>query len=323
MEILLDRENLIKKKQALCEERIEKLHQDFPRLREIAEELGRLCLERIRVGILDKNPYKATEIDREVSSLIKEKELILKANSLPLDIYEPQWDCVKCQDKGYLEPGVLCQCFKQERLEHLFGQSRITGNMRDKTFNNFSTCYYHDEKSMLDKVHRCLNFVEKLAKGERQNNLFFSGDVGRGKTHLSLAIANEVMLLGRTVIYYRIDDLLDAIRQYKYEKEQELSGNNCQLQLLRSVDLLIIDDLGAETLTPFAENQIRMIIEDRNNLNKPWIINSNLSIEELQKIYGQRITDRIIEKSYIFSFEAPHSIRETLRRQAKNQKNGH
>lgn len=321
MRRLLDREALIKAKQEECEKKIELLHTKFPRLREIEEELGRLSLERIKVGILSKDANRAKEIDKEAALLFKEKEFILKANGIPLTIYEPQWNCPKCQDKGYLNPGELCSCYQQERIEHLFKQSGITGNMRSKSFDNFDTSYYDDPVAMEDKVRRCRNFVHNLVQGKKQNNLLFTGAIGRGKTHLSLAIANEALKKGCTVIYYRIEDLLDAIRQYKYENDQGLIGAKQQLSFLKEADLLIIDDLGVESLTSFAENQIQMIIEDRNNLDKPWIINSNLDVEELQRTYGQRITDRIIEKSYIFSFEAATSIRVILRRKDTTKKN--
>ncbi|NLW24498.1 MAG: ATP-binding protein [Clostridia bacterium] len=311
---MLARDILIQNKIAECEKKIALLHKRFPRLEEIAQEVSRLSIERIRVGLIERNTEKAKSIDKKVLNLLKEKEYILKANNLPLDIYEPDWDCPQCKDRGYIEPGVLCECFKQERYDRIFSQSGLIGNMREKTFANFNVNYYLDPAGMEKKVERCKEFAAKLIKKEPQNNLFFTGEVGRGKTHMSVAIANEVMKQGVTVIYKRIDDLLDIIREYKYQREENGPSETSQLEFLVDVDLLIIDDLGTESLTPFAENQLRMLIEDRNNLNKPWIINSNLSIKELQTKYGQRITDRIIEKTDIFAFESSMSIRELLRR---------
>ncbi|NLT95354.1 MAG: ATP-binding protein [Clostridia bacterium] len=318
---MIHREALIHKKMEECEQKIKLLHERFPRLKEIAEEISRLSYEMINVGILKKNRFRAAQIDKEVKLLLKEKELILKANSIPLNIYEPEWDCPKCQDRGYIDPGVLCECYKRERLDAIFQQSGISGNNENKTFANFDVSFYRDAKSMQDKVERCKEFALKVVKKENQNNLFFTGPVGRGKTHLSLAIANEVLKQGATVIYKRIDDLLDIIREYKYNREGEQLDKNFQLDYLKNVDLLIIDDLAAENITPFAQNQIRIIIEDRNNYNKPWIINSNLNINELQDYYGQRVTDRIIEKADIFSFESEMSIRELLKKREIESKN--
>jgi len=311
---MIDRETLIKKKIEECNQKIEVLHNNFPRLKEITEEISRLSYERINVGIFKKNPVRAREIDKEVKLLLKEKELILKANSIPLNIYEPEWDCPKCQDRGYISPGVLCECYKQERLDFLFKQSGIRGNMEKQTFQTYDISYYKDPQGMQKKVVRCKEFVKKLINKEKQNNLFFTGDVGRGKTHLSVAIANEALHQGVTVIYKRIDDLLDIIREYKFQRELENIEKDYQLKYLKEVDLLIIDDLGAENITPFVENQMRILIDDRNNLDKPWIINSNLTTQQLQHKYGQRLTDRLIEKADIFVFETDMSIRELIKR---------
>ena len=100
----------------------------------------------------------------------------------------------------------------------------------------------------------------------------------------------------------RMDDLLDLIREYKYDRDQSDRDNPFELEQLKRCDLLVIDDLGAETVTPFAVNQIRIIIEERNMRNKPWIINTNLSISGIQSTYGARVADRIIEKAAFFDF---------------------
>lgn len=310
---MIQREALIQKKIEECEKKIDLLHRKFPRLQEIADEISHLSFELISVGILKKNPMRVAQIDKEVKYLLQEKALILKANSIPVSIYEPEWDCPRCQDRGFVTPGILCECYKKDKRDAIFQKSGISGNMETKTFDNFDVSFYQDVKGMLLKVERCRDFAHKVVNGEKQNNLFFTGAVGRGKTHLSLAIANLILKQGGTVIYKRIDDLLDIIREYKFNRENDESDKNLQLDYFKKVDLLIIDDLGAENVTPFAQNQIRILIEDRNNFNKPWIINSNLNINELQDYYGQRVTDRIIEKADFFSFESEMSIRELLK----------
>ncbi|WP_084054390.1 ATP-binding protein [Desulfonispora thiosulfatigenes] len=303
-----------------CELRIRELHNCFPRLREISEEISKLSMQRIKVGLYEKNYSKAKIIDEQMNQLLEEKTLILKANSISLDIYEPKWNCSTCKDKGYVRPGVLCDCYKQEHFDQLFFKSGIKGNMQVQTFDNFKLSYYKDPIAMSKKIERCKDFVRKIVAKEGQNNLFFTGDVGRGKTHLSVAIANLAMNQRKTVIYKRIDDLLDIIREYKYQRDGGSLECNKQLEYLKEVDLLVIDDLGTESLTPFAETQIRMLIEDRNILDKPWIINSNLSIKNLQVKYGARITDRIIEKADIFYFESEMSIRELKRSRQISEK---
>lgn len=305
----MNREQLRQEKQAQCDARIEQLHQAIPRLAEIADEISLLGVNRIRIGVLQKNAVAGAAIDKQVLALIAEKKAILQAHGLTVAIYRPQWDCEKCEDRGYIEPGVLCQCYLQERLDHVFQQSGIPVAMKAYSFDNFDVNYYTDIENMRGKVARCVDFVAQVKVGQQKQNLLFLGEVGRGKTHLSIAIANAVLANGNTVIYKRIDDLLDLIRTYKYDREQMAGVDQGSLDQLKQCDLLVIDDLGAETVTAFAINQIRIIIEERNLREKPWIINSNLSLEKIQGVYGERVADRIIEKAAIFHFNSPQSIR--------------
>ena len=62
-------------------------------------------------------------------------------------------------------------------------------------------------------------------------------------------------------------------------------------------------------MTSFAINQLRIIIEERNMRAKPWIVNTNLDLNELQTVYGQRVADRLIEKAAIYRLDCAESIR--------------
>ena len=122
---MIHREVLIQRKIGECEEKIQELHKKFPRLKEIADEVSRLSYELISAGILKKNSFKTANIDKEVKLLLREKELILKANSIPINIYEPEWNCPKCEDRGFITPGVLCECYTKEKLDNIFRKSGI------------------------------------------------------------------------------------------------------------------------------------------------------------------------------------------------------
>lgn len=316
---MIDRDQLRAQKQAECDARVEKLHEEIPRLDEIAQQISRLSIERIRTGVLQKNTQRGAEIDAEVARLIQEKRHILAEHGLTMAVYKPQWDCPKCEDRGYTRPGVLCQCYLQERLDAAFQQSGIPENMQTYSLDNFDINYYQDQPYVRDKLEKCRLFVQRLKDHQPQNNLILLGDVGRGKTHLSIAMANAALKNGNTVIYKRIDDLLDLIREYKFDRDSTNDRDEqFELEQLKNCDLLVIDDLGAETVTSFAINQLRIIIEERNLRNKPWIINSNLNLAELQATYGQRVSDRLVEKASIYKLESNESIRIMKRMQDMN-----
>ena len=174
---------------------------------------------------------------------------------------------------------------------------------------------------MAEKLAKCRLFVNQLHEGQAENNIILLGDVGRGKTHLSIAMANAALANGNTVIYKRMDDLLDLIREYKYDRDGSDGENkDFELEQLKNCDLLVIDDLGAETVTSFGTNQLRIIIEERNLRGKVWIVNTNLDLNGFQQVYGHRVADRLIEKAATYRLDCDESIRLQKRRREMQQK---
>lgn len=313
---MINREQLRLTKQQECKERIEQMYEVIPRLREIDQAISKNSLNLIRRRVMEKARAESTAgLEKEIETLLRERLEVLAASGLTEEVYRPQWSCTRCEDRGYIKPGVPCQCYLQERLDEQFAQSGIPQAMREYSFDNFDVQYYTDPVNMQQKLERCRSFVERLRQGQQKSNMVFFGDVGRGKTHLSIAIANGAMANGNTVIYKRMDDLLDLIRNYKYDNSIDDQQAKEALNQLRQCDLLIIDDLGAEKITDFGSNQLRLIIEDRNLADKPWIINSNLAAGDMSEAYGARTFDRIQEKAVFFKFESSTSIRLIKREQ--------
>ncbi len=71
---------------------------------------------------------------------------------------------------------------------------------------------------------------------------------------------------------------------------------------MQSVDLLIIDDLGTEFSTAFTSSELFDILNTRLISKKPVIISTNLSVSELQNMYSERITSRIIGQYKVMKF---------------------
>ncbi len=91
------------------------------------------------------------------------------------------------------------------------------------------------------------------------------------------------------------------------------------LEQLRSCDLLVIDDLGAERTTDFVIEQLVLILEDRNYQNKPWIINSNLDLNQIKEYYTARTSDRILERARVFKLVKEKSARVEMASQRKRK----
>lgn len=295
------------RKKQECEQRIRRIHAKHPDLAKVDGQMNHLAIVTARA--VAKGNVDTAATDREYQLLRQKRTELLKRYGLSEADYEPQWDCPICQDRGYVRPGVPCACQSHEKLETMFLASGIPSKYRRMTFETFDVNVYFDPMDVAQKVERCKQFVTMLAMDKPMGNLILSGDVGRGKTHLSVAIANAAMECGLTVVYKRVDDLLDFIRSVKFDRAAEDTEAERIFHLLFSCDLLVLDDLGSESPTDFAVGELTNILEDRNLANRSWIINTNIPTDDLERIYGSRLVDRIIEKARIFRLDSEESMR--------------
>ena len=110
--------------------------------------------------------------------------------------------------------------------------------------------------------------------------------------HLSLAIANEVIQNGFGVIYVSAPMLLSTLEKshfkYDYDTEEETINS------LVTCDLLIIDDLGTEFQSSYSTSTIYNIFNSRLLNRKPTIMNTNLTLKDLEKSYSPRFVSRVM-----------------------------
>ena len=122
----------------------------------------------------------------------------------------------------------------------------------------------------------------------------FTGNTGLGKTFLSNAIANELLKSGKTVLYQTAPNMLDSIINYRFNKDVDYNI----YQSILDVDLLIIDDLGTETLNSMKFTELINVINTRilnhNHHITKTIISTNLSLKDLSQTYDERIFSRFV-----------------------------
>ena len=306
----MNREQLRQEKQKQCDARIAQLYDYIPRLEELDFAIGQKNVAMIRSGILHKNKIQQNALQAEIESLMNERHQLLEQYGLDEQIYKPKWNCPECEDRGYLSDGTLCSCYQQERMQNIMEQSGMSAAMQQYRFDNFYLDGFDKPEDIQKKLEWCQQFAHQIVAGACNDCLFMRGDVGRGKTHLSSAIANVVLAGGKTVIYKRAADLFDMIRQYKYEESTQRWHE--VLDQLIGCDLLVIDDLGAERTTDFVTEQLVLLLEERNYRNKPWIINSNLKLSQIQDTYNTRVSDRIMDRATMILLERKNSYRKEL-----------
>ena len=125
-----------------------------------------------------------------------------------------------------------------------------------------------------------------------------------GKTFMSNCIASELLQKGKTVLYQTAPVLLESVIDFKFGKNKSVSEN--LIQSVLEADLLIIDDLGTETVNSLKLSELFTIINSRilnlNNHITKTIISTNLNMNDIFSIYQDRIGSRIAGYYDIYYF---------------------
>lgn len=232
------------------------------------------------------------------------KKLLVKHN-LPEDYLKPRYVCEKCGDSGYVD-GYMCDCLKNLMRKMAFERLNSKTPLSLSTFESFSLDYYpnssDDGITPRQRMIKIFTLCKKYAENFNSNsgNLLFLGNTGLGKTHLSLAIANSVILKGYGVVYGSVQSFLRQIEREHFGRTS--SSDDC-LQNLLDCDLLILDDLGTEFSTQFTVSTIYDIINSRMLTNKPVIISTNLDLSGLEQRYTERVVSRIVGNYRLLQFD--------------------
>jgi DNA replication protein DnaC len=131
---------------------------------------------------------------------------------------------------------------------------------------------------------------ERLDEGR---GLWFIGDVGTGKTTLAMLVSKAAMEADRTVAIYSLPRLLALLRD-SYDDDAPYSLTEL-IDRLCSVDLLHIDDVGAEQSSPWVLEQLYTIVNTRYEDGKALLLTTNLGHEALKEQIGERTVSRIFE----------------------------
>jgi DNA replication protein DnaC len=131
---------------------------------------------------------------------------------------------------------------------------------------------------------------ERLDEGR---GIWFVGNVGTGKTTLAMLISKAAMEADRTVAIYSLPRLLGMLRD-TYDDDAQFSLNELIGQLC-SVDLLHIDDVGAEQSSSWVLEQLYTIVNTRYEDGRAILLTTNLDRKELEDQIGARTVSRIYE----------------------------
>lgn len=279
----------------------QKVYEKVPGIRALDEQIAHTAAEYARKSILQKSPQILGRFKADMKLLEEEKSRLLIAHGFPKDYLQLHYHCADCKDTGFIG-NEKCHCFKQAIADLIYEQSNIREKIKHENFSSFNMDYYPDRpdpqlgisprENIKNVLAVCRRFIDTFAAAAQ--NLLFYGQTGVGKTFLSNCIAREILAKNYTVIYLTAFGLVDAFENNTFGNNDENDVPENMFNYILDCDLLIIDDLGTEMNNSFVTSQLFLCINERLLREKSTVISTNLSIEQIQKEYSERIFSRIV-----------------------------
>jgi DNA replication protein DnaC len=229
---------------------------------------------------------------------------------------QPSSLCPICKGAGFVHPRlpsgkpdysrvIACRCAQKEldkerqtRLQRYSGlELELLKNM---TFDNFDWRRVNllpEQRQNLEQAYRLALDFAKSPEGW----LVFVGDIGCGKTHLAAAIANYRLKAGQSIKFEVVPDFLDHLR-FTFSPESTVTYDQL-FEEVKNAPLLILDDFGEQSTTPWAQEKLYQVINYRYNARLATVITTRLTTDEIDSPISSRLADPKI--SLIWNITAP------------------
>lgn len=210
---------------------------------------------------------------------------------------------------GFAEPQPCPECtgqvgYEETRRRRVFArlmeEAAIPYMARDWDFAAYAKFVQHDPaKGVALRAAHAYAEGKMLKLDPPMRSLFLFGAFGTGKTGLALSILRRRLEGGQPGLYYALADLLDRLRR-TYDRARGEEGESAEqiVRQLQDVDLLVLDDLGAERPTDWALEKLFQVVDGRMRNERETIYTSNLTTDELADRLGRRIVERIAYQTW-------------------------
>ncbi len=261
--------------------------------------------------------YKDDTFKNIVNKIKLPKEELIKYTSLIKDCSVELKNCENCKNimeckntvTGYvyypsLEQNnlvfsyIACKYKKKLEKERAYQNNVMIVDMPKEILDASMKNIYTDDKNRLETIKWLTTFIKKYEMGEKTKGLYLTGNFGCGKTYLVAACFNELAKKGKKVAIVYYPEFLRELKENFSDDFKNIFNKT------KKAELLLIDDIGAETTTNWNRDEILgTILQYRMQESLPTFFTSNLSIKELEehlagsdsegKIKSRRIIERI------------------------------
>jgi DNA replication protein DnaC len=224
------------------------------------------------------------------------------------------YSCESCRDTGWIlvpqeysaPAAVDCKCREVQKVKDQWISYGLNPEKSKQTFNNFTEWNDTAKKSKNAAMSYYRNF--QSIRESRKNSILFCGQVGSGKTHLSVALALNFIKKNIKVVYMPYRDVITGIKQnmldYEYYKRLLWKYQSCEV--------LLMDDLFKGKINESDINIVFEILNYRYLNYLPIIVSSELTVEGLLS-FDEAIGSRIYEMCKDYLVEIDKSVENNYR----------
>ena len=193
---------------------------------------------------------------------------------------------------------VQCQCIEEELEEHRVDRLQRYSNLGPlvrMTFDSISAYGRSGLPANQQQFGKVLDAAKAYAE-DPQGWMVLQGPGGSGKTHLAAAVANARIARGEQVLFMVVPDLLDHLRATFAPQNPDTYDE--LFEQVRNVPLLVLDDLGTQSTTPWAQEKLFQLLNHRYNTQLPTFITLATSVEALGPL-ASRVTDTAMSQVWV------------------------
>jgi DNA replication protein DnaC len=194
----------------------------------------------------------------------------------------------ECEKKNERREWELMR--RDARVGSLVEKSGLSKRLKSYTFSNFKPYVSPEAARAVERVEEYLGSWEE--NKEEGKGLYLCGGVGTGKTHLAVAVLNEVVRKKRVPsLFVTVPEFLDNLREAYNKPGRDLDE---WMDAVQNADFLVLDDLGSERVTVWVRERIFVIVNHRYREQLPTVFTSNVGPKDLAELLGERTASRII-----------------------------
>ncbi len=203
--------------------------------------------------------------------------------------------CLHCDGETYrscnkilLEPTIFGKFYEAyRRCEKVERKIATTMYALIDIFKEYPAFFLHDYVFHTGNKN-ARRIVEAYLHKNSSESFFLYGSPGTGKTHLVVGVAKTLIQKTQPVIYIPMFSLFSIINKCDGDDEKEEV-----FEKMATCKYLFIDDLGAEKVTKYLIEKLLGVLDYRLRNEKATVVVSNFSLDEIKKVYGERICSRI------------------------------